>query len=173
MAEAGYADGFKLTIHTSNDRIVNAVKTIQVVGQMWSKLNLDITVDTMPHSVFSKRRGKIELPMYMSSWGNSLGDPMGVLNPNLQTYDKKKRRGRANRGRYSNKAFDAVVDLAAVEVDTKKREALYQKALKMAMDDFAMLPIVFWVYSWGTSPELKYIPRLDQYTLATAVRPAK
>jgi peptide/nickel transport system substrate-binding protein len=173
MKEAGYGDGFKLTIHTSNDRIVNAVKTIQAVAQMWARLNLDITVDTMPHSVFSKRRGKLELPMYMSSWGNSLGDPMGVLNPNLQTYNKKKRQGRANRGRYSNTKFDGLVDLAAVEVDTKKREKLYHSALKIAMDDYAMMPLVFWVYTWGTKPGLKYLPRIDQYTLAMSVRPAK
>ncbi|MEM9682351.1 MAG: ABC transporter substrate-binding protein [Pseudomonadota bacterium] len=174
LTEAGYPDGFRVTIHTSNDRIVNAVKTIQTAAQMWTRhLNMDVKVETMPHSVFSKRRGKLELPLYMSSWGNSLNDGMGVLNPNIMTYDKKKRNGRANRGRYSNAEVDRMGELAATEVDSEKRSKLYEQALKIAMDEVVMMPLVFWVYSWGTKPDITYVPRLDQATLATAVRKAK
>ena len=129
--------------------------------------------DCMPHSVFSKRRGKLELPLYMSSWGNSLQDPMGILNPNVMSYDKKKRTGRANRGRYSNAEVDRIGELAAVEVDAEKRERLSQQGLKIAMDDVAMMPIVFWVFTWGTKPNIVYTPRLDQNTLAMAVREKK
>lgn len=172
LTEAGYPDGFRVTIHTSNDRIVNAVKTIQTVAQYWTRhLGMDIKVDTMPHAVFSKRRGKLELPMYMSSWGNSILDPMGVLNPLLMTYDKKKRNGPSNRGRYSNPEVDRVAEAASVEVDPEKYDQLTSEALKVAMDDVAMMPIVFWVFSWGTKADLTYIPRLDQHTLAMAVRP--
>lgn len=174
MAEAGYPDGFQVTIHTSNDRIVNAVKTIQTAAQMWTRhLGMKVKVETMPHSVFSKRRGKLELPLYMSSWGNSMQDPMGILNPNVMSYDKKKRTGRANRGRYSNAEVDRLGEMAAVEVDTEKRERLSQQGLKVAMDDVAMMPIVFWVYTWGTKPGISYTPRLDQNTLAMAVREKK
>ncbi len=174
MTEAGYPDGFRVTIHTSNDRIVNAVKTIQVVAQMWTRhLNMDMKVETMPHSVFSKRRGKLELPLYMSSWGNSLMDPMGIINPNVMTYNKKKRTGRANRGRYSNAEVDRLGEMAGVEVDPEKREDLAMKALKIAMDEVAMMPLVFWVFTWGTKPDLVYTPRLDQYTLAMSVREKK
>lgn len=172
LAEAGYPDGFKLTVHTSNDRIVNAVRTVQVVGQMWSRLGLDVTIDTMPHSVFSKRRGALELPMYLSSWGNSLGDPAGVLVSPLMTYDKEKGQGAANRGRYSNPELDRLALESAVEVDDAKREALQQQALKIAYDDYAQIPLVWWVYTWGTRADLSYEPRLDQATLAMAVRPA-
>ncbi|MDH3699687.1 MAG: ABC transporter substrate-binding protein [Alphaproteobacteria bacterium] len=174
MTEAGYPDGFRVTIHTSNDRIVNAVKTIQVVAQMWTRhLNMEMKVETMPHSVFSKRRGKLELPLYMSSWGNSLMDPMGILNPNVMTYNKKKRTGRANRGRYSNAEVDRYGELSTVEVNAERREDLSMKGLKIAMDEVAMMPLVFWVFSWGTKPDLVYTPRLDQYTLAMSVREKK
>ena len=174
MKEAGYPDGFRVTIHTSNDRIVNAVKTIQTAAQMWTRhLNMEVKVETMPHSVFSKRRGKLELPLYMSSWGNSMNDGIGVLNPNIMTYNKKKRNGRANRGRYSNAEVDRLGEMAAVEVDGEKRTKLYQQALKLAMDEIVMMPLVFWVYSWGTKPDITYIPRLDQNTLAMAVRKKK
>jgi peptide/nickel transport system substrate-binding protein len=174
MAEAGYPDGFRLNVQTSNDRIVNAVKTIQAVAQMWTRhLNMEIHVETMPHAVFSNRRGKLELPMFMSSWGNSIFDPMGVINPLLMTYDKEKGNGPSNRSGYSNPELDRLANLASVEVDPEKYNALCAQALKIAMDDVAMMPVVFWVFTWGTKPNLTYIPRLDQYTLAMAVREKK
>lgn len=174
MTEAGYPDGFRLNVQTSNDRITNAVKTIQTVAQMWTRhLNMEIKVETMPHAVFSTRRGKLELPMFMSSWGNSIFDPMGVINPLLMTYDKKKGNGPSNRSGYSNPELDRIATAAAVEVDQEKYNALCAQALKIAMDDVAMMPIVFWVFSWGTKANLTYVPRLDQYTLAMAVREKK
>ena len=174
MAEAGYPNGFRLDLQTSNDRIVNAVKTVQAVAQMWTRyLDMDIKVETMPHAVFSKRRGKLELPMFMSSWGNGVLDPMGVINPLLMTYDKKKGNGPANRSGYSNTELDRIGEEAAVEVDPQKYEALCTQALKIGMDDVVMMPIVFWVYTWGTKANLTYVPRLDQYTLAMSVREKK
>ena len=171
LTEAGFPDGFKVTIQTSNDRIINAVKTIQTAAQMWTRnLGVDVKVETMPHAVFSKRRGKLELPLYMSSWGNSIMDPMGILNPLLMTYDKKKGNGPSNRGRYSNPEVDKLTEAAAVEVDPQKYEELCAKALKVAMDEVAMMPIVFWVYTWGTKANLTYTPRLDEQTLAMGVR---
>ena len=138
---------------------------------MWTRhLNMEVKVETMPHSVFSKRRGKLELPLYMSSWGNSMNDGIGILNPNIMTYNKKKRNGRANRGRYSNAEVDRLGEMASVEVDGEKRSKLYEQALKIAMDEVVMMPLVFWVYSWGTKPDITYIPRLDQNTLAMGVR---
>jgi peptide/nickel transport system substrate-binding protein len=174
MVEAGYPDGFRVNIHTSNDRIVNAVKTIQTVAQMWTRhLAMDVKVETMPHAVFSKRRGKRELPMYMSSWGNGILDPMGVINPLLMTFDKAKGNGASNRSGYSNPELDKLGELAAVEVDPEKYEELCRKALKIGMDDLAMMPVVFWVFTWGTKANLTYIPRLDQATQAMAVREKK
>jgi hypothetical protein len=41
------------------------------------------------------------------------------------------------------------------------------------MDDLAMMPVVFWVFTWGTKANLTYIPRLDQATQAMAVREKK
>lgn len=172
LADAGYGDGFRMTLHTSNDRIVNAVKQVQVIAQMWTKIGLPTEVETMPHSVFSKRRGKLELPMYMSSWGNSHGEGTYVLAPLLMTYDKEKRQGRANRGRYSNAKVDRLTFDAMSEVDAAKREKLVQDALRIAMDDAAQIPLVWQVNVWATKPGLVYEARTDGRTLPMSTRKA-
>ena len=73
LAEAGYPDGFGLTIHGPNDRYVNDSKICQAVGQMLARIGLDIKVDTMPKSVFfSKVRvPNVEFSFGLLGWGNS------------------------------------------------------------------------------------------------------
>ena len=44
LAEAGYANGFKLTIHTTNGRYVNDTRLAQAVAQMLARLEIEVTV---------------------------------------------------------------------------------------------------------------------------------
>ncbi len=170
LAEAGYPNGFRQTLYTSNDRIVNAVKTVQAMAQMYARVGIKTEVETMPHSVFSKRRNKLELPLFMSSWGNSLVDPMGFLPPLILTYNKEKGHGRANRARYSNPEVDRLILESMTKVDPKERDLASQKAMKAAMDDYAMLPLTFWNITYGTRAGLSYEARFDQYLRADHVR---
>ena len=65
MADAGYADGFKMTIHGTNNRYINDGKLAQAVGQMLARLNIDVTVETQPVTgYYNKARGK-EMSMFM------------------------------------------------------------------------------------------------------------
>jgi peptide/nickel transport system substrate-binding protein len=48
MEEAGFGDGFRLTVHGPSDRYVNDADVTLAVGQMWSQLGLEIEVETLP-----------------------------------------------------------------------------------------------------------------------------
>ena len=53
-----------------------------------------------------------------------------------------------------------------------ERAALLAQATEIAMQDVAIIPTHFQVNTWGTRPDLQYIPRTDEYTLAIGVVPA-
>ena len=55
MAEAGFKDGFKLTVHGPAGRYSNDTRILEAIAQMLSRVGIDTTVETMPASVFFKR----------------------------------------------------------------------------------------------------------------------
>jgi peptide/nickel transport system substrate-binding protein len=81
--------------------------------------------------------------------------------------------GNTNRGRYSNAKVDELTAKALGTIDDKAREKLLQEASKEAMQDYGIIPLHFEVTPWAFKKTLTYQPRVDQYTLAFQVQPAK
>ncbi len=173
LAEAGWGDGFGLTIHGPNNRYVNDAKICQAVAQMLTRVGIKTKVDTMPKNVFFPRGTKLEFSFMLVGWGSGTGEPSSPLGALLHTYDKEAGYGGTNRGRYSNKEFDAVLEEALRTVDRKKHEQLLIKATEIAIGDLGIIPLHFQVAIWAMRDGLMYTARTDEYTLATAIRIAK
>ncbi len=174
LAEAGYPNGFGLTVYGPNDRYVNDSQICQAVGQMLSKIGLQVKVDTMPKSVFFTKTGppNNEFTLGLLGWGNTPVSTDG-LEGLIHSNSEKVGMGQYNAGGYANPEVDALIEKAAQTVDLKAREKLVQEASAKAMDDVALIPLhTQYSISAGTSG-LDYTPRADEGTLATNVKPVK
>jgi peptide/nickel transport system substrate-binding protein len=171
LAEAGFPNGFRLTLTTSNDRITNSARMVQAIAQMWTRIGVATTVETMPHSVFTPRRNRYELPVFLSSWGNQTGEALYTLVPQLGTRGQGGL-GNANRIRYSNPALDRLLVAASAEIDAPRRLALIRQATDLALAEAIMQPLLLQVNNWGARQGITMTPRIDQYTLAMSIRPA-
>lgn len=173
LAEAGYPDGFGLTIHGPSDRYVNDAKVCQAVGQMLARIGLAIKIDTMPKSVYFSRFGapECEFSLGLLGWGNTPYPASGHIGL-LHTYDKEKGLGAYNTGGYSNPEYDRVIDQAVMTIDDAEREKLEQKALAIAMNDVAVIPLHVQFTIVATRKGLTYTPRADEQTLAVNAKPA-
>lgn len=171
LAEAGHPNGFRLTLTTSNDRITNSARMVQAIAQMWTRVGVATTVETMPHAVFTPRRNRYELPVFLSSWGNQTGEALYTLVPQLGTRGQGGL-GNANRIRYSNPALDRLLVAASAEIDAPRRLALIREATDLALAEAVMQPLLLQVNNWGARQGLAMTPRIDQYTLAMSIRPA-
>ena len=60
LAEAGYPQGFRMTLHSPNDRYPNDSKTAQAVAQMWSRIGMRTEVEAVPWASFSQRSNRQE-----------------------------------------------------------------------------------------------------------------
>jgi peptide/nickel transport system substrate-binding protein len=127
----------------------------------------------MTKSVFFSRRNKYEFSVYLAGWGAGTGEMSSPLRALVATRDKARGLGGTNRGRYSNPALDDLVLKALATVDDAKREALLRKASKMAMADYAILPLHFEVTTWAHRKGLTYAARADQYTIAMGIESTK
>jgi peptide/nickel transport system substrate-binding protein len=173
LAEAGYPNGFAMTIHGPNNRYINDAAIAQAIGQMYSRIGIDVKIDTMPSSVYFTRATKLEFSYMVLGWGTESGEQGSALRSLLATNDAAKGMGVTNRGRYSNAAFDKLLGDALVTMDNKKREGMIQAAAEMAMEDVGLIPLHYEVSTWATTKALKYAPRTDQYTLAMSLKPVK
>ncbi len=172
LAEAGYPNGFAMTIHGPNNRYINDDKVAQAIAQFYSRAGIDAKVETMPSSVYFTRATKGEFAYMVLGWGTESGEQGSSLRSLLATHDPARGMGVTNRGRYSNPAFDKMVTDALVTMDEKKREGMIQAAAEAAMNDAALIPIHYEVSTWATAKGLRYTPRTDQYTLAMELKPA-
>jgi len=175
LAEAGYPDGFGLTIHGPNDRYVNDAKVSQAVAQMLARLGLAMKVDTMPKTVyFAKAKAPInKFSFNLIGWGNTSGDVTPAMTGCLHTYDKARGFGAYNQGLYSNPEFDRVCEKAAASVDAKIREKYLHKAMEITMNDLAVIPLHAQFTIVATRQGLIYTPRADEETRIMGARPAK
>lgn len=177
LAEAGYPNGFKLTIHGPNGRYTNDTKIIEAIAQMFTRAGIETSVETLPPAVFFSRASsggpdkKPEFSMILAGWSAGTGEPSDSLRSLLGSFDPKLGRGAANRGRYSNPALDTVLSKALSTVDFEKRSALLAEAAEIAMGDVGIIPIHYQKNTWGAKKGLKVTPRTDEYTLAMSIRP--
>jgi peptide/nickel transport system substrate-binding protein len=177
LADAGYPNGFKLTIHGPNGRYTNDTKIIEAVAQMFTRIGVETSVETLPPSVFFSRASSggpektPEFSMILAGWSAGTGEPGDSLRALLGTHDPKAGSGAANRGRYSNKDLDELIIKAFATVDGDKRAALLATAAEVAMNDVGLIPIHYQKNTWGAKKGLKVEARTDEYTLAMSVKP--
>ena len=172
LAEAGYPDGFGLTIHAPNNRYVNDAKVAQAVAQMLARVGIDTKVVAMPSATYFTQATDLKFSFMLLGWSTGTGEASSSLKALLMTYNREKGYGTANRGRYSNLKVDALTEEALQIVDDAKREAMLQRATELAISDTGIIPLHFQVNLWATRDGITYVPRTDENTLAWKFRPA-
>jgi peptide/nickel transport system substrate-binding protein len=172
LAEAGYPDGFAVTLYAPNGRFLNDAKIAVAVGQMLSRIGIAAKVETLPVSIFKARVAKYDFGIYIDGWWADTGEASGALRPIVATVNPATGWGVANRGRYSNPALDTLLERAVTTIDDDTRNGLLQKASELAIRDVAVAPLYYEVAVWAFRKGLAYAPRADGFTLAAGATPA-
>jgi len=173
LAEAGFPNGFKLTLHSPNDRYPNDGQTAQAVAQMWTRIGVQTQVEAMPWASYSARGAKQEWSVGLWGWGSGTGEAGYTLINVIGTYDRTAGRGASNHGRYSNPAIDALTDKAVSTLNDAQREALLREGVAMSMNDVAFIPMYQLINFWAHKKVISYAARADERTAAIDVAPAK
>jgi len=173
LAEAGYPDGFNITLHGPSGRYVNDEKILQAVAQMLTRVGIVSKVETAPMGPYSGRASKQEFSLFMVGWGASTGEASSPLRSLLATFNRDKGLGAVNWGRYSNVKVDYLIEQALQQVDDENRRTMLQNATRLSMEDLGIMPIHFQFTIWATKKNVQYVPRTDEYTLAFQFKPVK
>jgi peptide/nickel transport system substrate-binding protein len=171
LAEAGYPDGFAMTLHAPNDRYVNDEQIAQAIAQLLARAGIATRVEAMPSSVYFTRASKLEFSFMLLGWASDTAEASSPLKALLATYDTAKGMGTANRGRYSNAKMDAALVQALAIVDDSKRERMLQQATDIAVNDLGIIPLYHQHNVWATRKGVAYAARTDERTLAHEFKP--
>lgn len=169
LAEAGYPDGFRLTLAAPNNRYVNDEQIAQAVAQMWARIGIaPARVEAMPAATYFTKARNGEFGVALLGWGSSAGDL--ALRALLATPAPDKGMGTWNWGRYANPQLDRLIEQSLATVDEAKREALAREAMGIAIRDHAVIVLHHQYASWAMRSGLRYVGRTDEYTLAQSFR---
>ncbi len=166
LKEAGYPNGFSITLGSPSGRYVNDSKVAQAIASMWTRIGVKTSVDAMAPPVFFKNRDSYAFSAYLAGWSVTSGEMSNALTSLLVTRNPEAGLGTTNRSRYSNPKMDELVKEASSTMDDAKRADLLAKASNIAMDDYAMLPVHFELSVWAMKGDIRYQGRPDQVTLA-------
>jgi peptide/nickel transport system substrate-binding protein len=171
LAEAGYPDGFAITLHGPNDRYVNDDQVVQAIAQMLARVGIQTKVETMPWATFASRSNRPDFSLIYIGWLSATGEASSTLRSLLATFNRETGMGSSNRGRFSDAGFDAKLAEALGKMDDGKREQALRAATRLAMDAQGIVPLLYQYSVWAMRKPLAYNPRADDQTWAVWVRP--
>jgi len=170
LAEAGYPDGFKVTLAYANDRLPTELGP--TVAQLLAAINITVDVQGVPAAVFNPAKTRGEYSLYIASWGTLTGESNYMLSSLMHTNDPATSLGAFNVRGYSNPTMDKLIEDAAVEMDEAKRLALLEEANMLVATDRPDLPLAINLSAWGAKADkVTYDPRSDEDTLAMDIHP--
>jgi peptide/nickel transport system substrate-binding protein len=169
LTEAGYPDGFEVTMDCPNDRYVNDAAICQAVVGMLARIGVKINLLAQPKALyFAKilKPGGFQTSFYMLGWTPNTLDSHNVLYDIMGCRDDPKTsRGETNLGGYCNKKMDEITDKVLLETDTAKRDLLIKEAFEIVNKDFGYIPLHQQALAWGVSKKLKVVQRPDNQVL--------
>jgi oligopeptide transport system substrate-binding protein len=125
--------GFSVRASSAEARRVPAA-----IQQMWSAIYVDAEIEQSDGAVFYNLLQEHDYDSGMAGWVADYNDPSNFLDL-LRTGNSN------NYGRYSNAAYDALLDQAVAEQDLGLRGQLMMQAEAIALADHAWIPMFFHV----------------------------
>ena len=88
MAEAGYADGFSVTMMAPNNRYIEDARIAEAVAAMLAKINIKVDLQTMPKAQYWQRFDERAADIMMIGWQSDTQDSANFYEFLVMTPDK-------------------------------------------------------------------------------------
>jgi peptide/nickel transport system substrate-binding protein len=160
LAEAGYPNGFEVTLDCPNNRYINDERICQALAAMWSQVGVMTKVNTMPRAVYFPKLEKTDTSLYMLGWGGASTDAIFTLQPVLSSWNGKGD-GDFNYGRYTNAKLNDLTAKIKVDMDQKERLDLIHQALLAQNAEVNLIPLHRQVIPWASRSNVTTVHRAD------------
>ena len=157
LADAGYPDGFDVTLNCPNDRLVNDVAICQAVAANLARVGVKVDLQTETKATYVPRLLRRQTSFYLLSWVATTVDAHDALLLLAGTANDKGQ-GLYNVGGYSNPRIDELITKIQSELDETHRNSLIREAFKIVQDDIVYIPVHQQALAWGVAKRVSLTP---------------
>lgn len=169
LAEAGYPDGFEVTLDCPNDRYVNDEAICQAIVAMLARVAVKVDLNAQPKSKYFAKivgSGGYDTSFYLLGWTPNSLDSWNVLANLYRCRDEKGHGGNNNLGNYCNPKMEELIARILVETDKSKRDLLIKQAFEIGQNqDWAYVPLHQQRLAWGVANKISVVQRADNEIL--------
>ncbi|CBV42469.1 ABC transporter substrate-binding protein [Halomonas elongata] len=158
MAEAGYEDGFEITMMAPNNRYVNDAKIAQAVAAMLARINVKVDLKTLPKAQYWGEYDDRVADMMMIGWHADTEDSANFHEYLTACPDLDSGAGQYNAGNYCNPEVDKLVSEANLELDQQKRAEMLQQMEQTLYDEAAFIPLHWQDLAWAADTNVDLEP---------------
>lgn len=165
LAEAGYPNGFEVSMNCPNDRYVNDAQICQAVAANLSRIGVKVNLQAETKGTYFPKILRRDTSFYLLGWTPSTYDAHNPLNALMRCPDDKTGSGQFNLGSYCNPKLDELTVQLGAETDKAKRDAMIREAFQIHADDVGHLPLHQQTLAWGVSKNVELTQLADNYML--------
>lgn len=140
LKDAGYPDGFTITLHTPNDRYVNDEAISTAIAGFLGRVGIKTEVSSRPIAQHSVSIVKADSDLYLYGWGVPTYDSAYIFDFLVATRGKEGR-GAQNATHYSNPDLDAKIISLSSESDKARRDATIQQIWDVVQKERFYIPL--------------------------------
>lgn len=163
LEEAGYGDGFEMTLHGPNGRYTKDKDVQEMIASMLEEVGITVNLDLMEWSNFVELRAAFNHEdAYFIAYGNSQFDASLALDL-MRTERAMELQG------YSNEEFDELIAKAEVNMNLEERIEQYKQAQEIIADDLPYIYFYAEMSNYGVSDRIDFTPRSDEMLFVTDI----
>ena len=134
LASAGYPDGFRVTLHTRS----MFADMARAVARMLGEAGIGVEVRVLDDPDFWALSGAT---LILDRFACQTGDASEAFEQLIHTSDPRRHLGASNRGRYSNRDLDALIERSAGELDLTRRNSMLRDIMRAVAEERPIVPV--------------------------------
>ena len=162
LTEAGYPNGFEVTMNCPNDRYVNDSEICQAVAANLARVGVKINLAAETKVSYFPKILSRNTSFYMLGWTPTTVDSHNVLTALMATPNDKGQ-GQFNLGSYSNPKLDELTLKIQSEIDQAKRTAMIREAFEIHSNDIGHIPLHQQALAWAMRKNVELVQLPDNF----------
>ncbi|MGD8271587.1 MAG: ABC transporter substrate-binding protein [Desulfobacterales bacterium] len=166
MKEAGYENGFDITLTGPNDRYVQDEKIAEAVAKYLAKIGIRVKLDVKPKAIFFPEVNQGKPDFYLIGWFDGTFDMGRTYFKLAHTRDPDRGFGEWNGANFSDAEIDKLLQSTADIINPQERGKVLQQLNKMAMvDKITWIPLHYQedLYAIQKGKGIKFEARPDRW----------
>lgn len=164
LEEAGYGDGFEITLHSPRGRYLQDAEIAELIGGMLQAINVSVNVELMEWSNFVEmRQAGTNKDAYLIGLGNSMFD--GAYS--VDWYRSDRFVGQTD---YKNEEIDALLEASAVNMEQTERAEQLKEIQRIADEELPHIMLHQETVNYGVNDRIDFVPKMDEMIYAPEIK---